>query len=62
MGFRTEREVREDETDVLEMMRCAEVNFSNFANAFPGAANHPFFKVSMKQLKMAIEAMEAKEK
>jgi len=54
--------VREDETDVLEMMRCAEVNFSNFANAFPGAANHPFFKVSMKQLKTAIEAMEAKEK
>lgn len=48
----------DEDVDALEMLRCAEINFGNFATAFPGAANHPFFKISMKQLEMGIKALE----
>ncbi len=52
----------EESVDALEMLRCAEINFGNFALANPSVACHPYFNIAVAQLVLGIEALEVERK
>jgi hypothetical protein len=46
-----------DPADALEMARCAQINFRNFSDRFGWLATHPFYRIALHQLALAIEKL-----
>lgn len=53
-----DRELMAKVGEILEGMRCAEINFTNLKNSAPLIGTHPFFQIAMMQLQGAIKIAE----